>query len=184
MLEPSAKDLMSCAADSVIIIINATCVWVDAIIVSRESIRLVELPEMRRDLDKWSLNKEIQASSSTLMGFCDQGRDVTIEMRSTNSRLSLEWLWHTCIKLVLQEINGNSSHSQTGVPHVWWLGTGMAAWFPFHAAGCYKGDFSENSLQQMIPSYTPLIRALAHSCLLLPGWEYDASYPLQQQWQT
>ena len=53
-------------------------------------------------------------------------------------------------------------------PEFWWIGTGIASSFPFHAAGQYLKDSetaqdSENTLSQIIPSYTPTIKALSYS---------------------
>ncbi|GIJ86420.1 hypothetical protein Asppvi_005308 [Aspergillus pseudoviridinutans] len=163
LLEPSLDELKSCATGGVIIVVNATLVRADAIIVSSECIRSIELPEMKESLDKWSSDQEIRASRSASTATSGQGRDAGSGTRSANNRLFLEWLWYTCVKPILQEINGSYSHSQTGVPHVWWLGTGLATRFPFHAAGCYKGDPRENCLQQTISSYTSSIRALAYA---------------------
>jgi CHAT domain-containing protein len=73
------------------------------------------------------------------------------------------------VKLVLSELEtmgyfGSIRSAQC--PRVWWIGCGMASSFPFHAAGVDFGPASlENTLSRVVPSYTPTIKALAHSRL-------------------
>jgi CHAT domain-containing protein len=49
-------------------------------------------------------------------------------------------------------------------PRVWWVGSGIAASFPFHAAGvAFDSQSRQNTLARIIPSYTPTIKALAYT---------------------
>ncbi|KAG9528329.1 hypothetical protein KCU93_g4480, partial [Aureobasidium melanogenum] len=45
------------------------------------------------------------------------------------------------------------------IPRVWWIRSGVANSLPFHAAT----DGSQSALDYMVPSYTPIIKALQHA---------------------
>jgi CHAT domain-containing protein len=69
------------------------------------------------------------------------------------------------VQVILEELQDDQPSASEELPRIWWIGTGIAGSFPFHAAGQYTEDYSENALSRMIPSYTPTIKALAHSRL-------------------
>ena len=80
----------------------------------------------------------------------------------------MSWLWSSCVKPILKEIKNSQASDFHELPRVWWIGTGIASSFPFHAAGHYINGFenfqdSENTLSQIIPSYTPTIKALSYA---------------------
>ena len=79
----------------------------------------------------------------------------------------MSWLWLCCVKPILTELKDSQLPDSHELPRVWWIGTGIASSFPFHAAGQYNKELesyqdSENTLSQMIPSYTPTIKALSY----------------------
>ena len=80
----------------------------------------------------------------------------------------MSWLWSSCVKPILKELKHSQSTDSHELLRVWWIGTGIASSFPFHAAGLYNKNFgdyqdSENTLSQIIPSYTPTIKALSYA---------------------
>ncbi|KAL4922918.1 CHAT domain-containing protein [Aspergillus aurantiobrunneus] len=172
LLLPSIDELTSCAVDGVIVVVNATLVRSDAIIVAKDGIRSHQLGDMHKGLEQsWSSwKKQVNESVSTNSSHerRDAGRRTSFHIHKV-----LKWLWNSCVSPIVQEIKRNSGSSKTDVPRVWWLGTGMASTLPFHAAGCYEGDLEENCLQQTISSYTSSIRALARSHSLWQRRELD-----------
>jgi hypothetical protein len=72
------------------------------------------------------------------------------------------WLWQASVKQILDEISTQNRPTQ-GLPRVWWIGTGLASSMPFHAAGLHMRGSTENAYSRIISSYTPSIKALAHS---------------------
>jgi CHAT domain-containing protein len=46
------------------------------------------------------------------------------------------------------------------LPRIWWIGTGVAAFLPFHAAGDHNPGSIENTLSRAVSSYAPTIKAL------------------------
>ncbi len=84
----------------------------------------------------------------------------------------MSWLWSGCVQPILNEVKNSQPSDSQELLRVWWIGTGIASSFPFHAAGQYSNDFgnyqdSENTLSQIIPLYSPTIKALsyARSCV-------------------
>ena len=49
------------------------------------------------------------------------------------------------------------------MPRVWWIGTGAASQLPFHAATSYGQGVSISTLDLVISSYTPTIKALENA---------------------
>ena len=79
----------------------------------------------------------------------------------------MSWLWFCCVKPILKELKDIQVSDSIELPRVWWIGRGIASSLPFHAAGQYNKNSesyqeSENALCQMIPSYTPTIKALSY----------------------
>ena len=80
----------------------------------------------------------------------------------------MSWLWSSCVQPILKELKDSQALDSHQLSRVWWIGTGIAGSFPFHAAGQYNKDLesyqdSENTLSQIIPSYTPTIKALLYA---------------------
>jgi len=77
----------------------------------------------------------------------------------------LEWLWMAAVQPVLREL-GFHPKPVTPLPRIWWIGVGLMAQAPIHAATRFtKGVVKVNmtTLQYCLPSYTSTIRALQYS---------------------
>ena len=77
----------------------------------------------------------------------------------------MSWLWSSCVEPILKEVKKSQASDSHELLRVWWVGTGIASSFPFHAAGkdFENAQDSENTLSQIIPSYTPTIKALSYA---------------------
>lgn len=158
LLEPTIHEVTGCVADGLIIVVNATDIRI-----SSDRVSSLELPEMKGNLDEWLSDQQYRHYRSASANSATQSRDVGSGTRNGDNKIFLEWLWSTCVKLVIRKISESTSQPRRDVLRLWWLGTGLASTFPFHAAGCYQGDPTDNCLQQTISSYTPSIRALSCS---------------------
>lgn len=49
------------------------------------------------------------------------------------------------------------------MPRVWWIGTGLASSFPFHAAGNHLTEPNESTISRVLSSYTPSLGALLYT---------------------
>ena len=79
----------------------------------------------------------------------------------------LSWPWLNCVRVILHEIGCSpiSNPAEQLLRRIWWIGSGVASSFPFHAAGLYDCVkwCSENTLAWCIPSYTPTIGVLKYA---------------------
>ncbi|KAF5632703.1 TPR domain protein [Fusarium sp. NRRL 52700] len=58
----------------------------------------------------------------------------------------------------LEEFTGPSQ-----VPRIWWIGTGITSSLPFYAASRYLENPEEDTLRQVVSSYTPTVKSLVHA---------------------
>ena len=75
----------------------------------------------------------------------------------------LTWLWHVCVKHVLEHVSTLYKEQYQTLPRVWWIGCGLASSMPFHAAGIHVNASQENALSKVVSSYTPSVKALNYS---------------------
>ncbi|GKT66816.1 TPR domain containing protein [Colletotrichum tofieldiae] len=164
LLEPTLDELLQCATEGPIIIVNVTSISSDAIIVSSSGIKAINLPEITPS--KASFPAGTLGMSRSTNGYREKhDRDLQIKTNVTTqySVEFLSWLWRVCVRPILTELEVTVS---TKPPRMWWIGTGVAASYPFHAAGCYSDGSLEDTLSLTVPSYTPTIKSLtyARSC--------------------
>jgi hypothetical protein len=157
LLPQSSDNLKACAIDGPIVIVNATDIGSDALIVSTSGIERVRLPELSRsEIDMyrpWSLTR------------CAT-RDVKVVGKPTDNdqfRDFLNRLWSSCVRLVLGKLGFLKPSGSLELPRIWWIGTGLASALPFHAAGDHSLGSVENTLSCAISSYAPTIKALRHA---------------------
>ncbi|KAJ3959930.1 hypothetical protein N0V92_003426 [Colletotrichum tropicale] len=163
LLEPAVGELLEGAADGPIVVVNITSISSDAIIVSQSGIKSIALPKMTPDKASF-LAQDFGRYSSVGQDDKDHDRDIQPETTSATkySPEFLSWLWVGCVRPILAELPRNSS-SLEELPRIWWIGTGVASSFPFHAAGNHYQSGNEDTLSRAIPSYTPTIKALLHA---------------------
>ena len=150
LLGQTATEMQECAEDGSIVVVNVTEMRSDAIIVSRTGTKTLRLPELdARKVKEW-LQKKWWGKRS------DRGK------RNQEYWEYLSWLWKTCVKQVLYEID-NEPRPTSDLLRIWWIGTGLASSIPFHAAGEYSLGSAENAYHRTISSYAPSLRALSHS---------------------
>jgi hypothetical protein len=67
------------------------------------------------------------------------------------------------VKPILDELQYDFQPCFDRLPRVWWIGTGLASSFPFHAAGDSSIGPTESAYYRTISSYTPSIKALTYA---------------------
>ena len=79
----------------------------------------------------------------------------------------LEWLWKAAVQPVLRKLGfypGPKEVDPLQLPRIWWIGVGLMAKAPIHAATKFKGGCVQmTTLQYCLPPYTSTIRALQYS---------------------
>ena len=141
----SKEYFLSAAQEGPIVVLNATSLRSDAILLTKEQVTSIPLPELSDN----SVTKHLRSSSS------DNGAQ----------RETLDWLWKAAVQPVLREL-GFYPKAVDPLPRIWWIGIGLLAQAPIHAAtkftrGTVKASMS--TFQYCTTSYTSTIRALQYS---------------------
>lgn len=158
-LLPSESEFQKAAGLGPIVAINVTEASSDAIIIQKTGISCLRLQQLS---STW-VKTQIGMIDRNILKSREPAPDKNRRMRAL-----LEMLWVAVVKPVLQELGFFTIHKTgTPLPHIWWIGVGIMARAPFHAAGCYpkspnspKADYTS---KYCISSYTPTIKSLLYS---------------------
>ena len=141
----SEEYLLSAAQEGPIVVLNTTKLRSDAILLTQARATSIPLPHLSHTSVIKHLGTRIYDSEAK--------RDM------------LEWLWKAAVQPVLREL-GFYPKAVDPLPRVWWIGVGLLARAPIHAATkVAKGTakVKMTTLQYCFPSYTSTIRALQYS---------------------
>ncbi|RPB18391.1 hypothetical protein L211DRAFT_80808 [Terfezia boudieri ATCC MYA-4762] len=145
LLAQSEAHLLSAAHRGPIVILNATSLRSDAILVTRTNVTSISLPSLSHPL---------------LVKYCTGNTYLTDNILL---REFLEWLWKGAVQPVLREL-GFYPKTVDPLPRIWWIGVGLMAMVPIHAATKFKhGKVKMTTLQYCLVSYTSTIKALQYS---------------------
>jgi tetratricopeptide (TPR) repeat protein len=150
---PSAEHMQMYASGGHIVVINVADRRSDAIVVFSSHSQVIHLP----DLTKQKVREWIER---------DPFRCEKRSERGPKNRLChdfLKWLWRACVRPVLSALNLLNKSTDTELPRIWWIGTGLASSLPFHAAGDHLSGAEEDAFAYIISSYIPTIRALGYA---------------------
>jgi tetratricopeptide (TPR) repeat protein len=137
LLAPSDENIHSAAKCGPIVIINVSTYRCDAIIVGHDQTRSLALP----NLD------------------CQKIEEVACESDLGHPDV-LEWLWDVTVKPVLDALGFCQPPSSDAFPHLWWIPTGLLTKFPLHAAGQFRNNIGDNTLDRVMSSYNLSIKAI------------------------
>jgi CHAT domain-containing protein len=147
MTEENIKDL---AADGPIIVVNATKVRCDAIVVTTKDIKLIRLHDMKY--------KDLEQNISLFSRLGNESRRNAVPRRKKASAATvldaLLWLWNVAVRPILDVTELTPSR------RVWWITTGLAGRAPFHAAGDHSTGSHDNTFSRVISSYVSSFKAL------------------------
>lgn len=155
LLGPTTDELRNLARAGPLIYLNHSRYGSDAFLITRSGIKHLPLTNLEPG--------DLERHTSTLDRVL--GND-SLATRSRNIRAMrevLEWLWDVIVEPILTELGFTTSPGTVKEwPHVWWIPVGRLSKFPLHAAGYHSKD-GRNTLDRVISSYTPTIRALVYS---------------------
>jgi tetratricopeptide (TPR) repeat protein len=165
LLGPAIEEIKSHAVEGPIVIVNVTDIASDAIIVSHKLIESVPLPGLSPATAPSPIQYQFRQYVSSRRGdYID--RDIGGDDSDDDDDVQpdqLTWLWVHCVKPVLDKLGimglVRDPNGEDGPRRVWWMGSGIASSFPFHAAG----DGTEGALDSIISSYTPTIKTLGYA---------------------
>ncbi|RKL22756.1 hypothetical protein BFJ72_g14653 [Fusarium proliferatum] len=145
-LPPTEDEIKVAANPDPIIVINATAYRSDAILITKNQIRLLELPNL----------KPIEI----LLIFL-QTRQSGMHSSSSTSKL-LGLLWDTLCEPVLDALGYRSPVTDDNWPRVWWIPVGALSILPLHAAGHHGSRSRRSVLDRVMSSYATSVKALIH----------------------
>ena len=138
LLAPSEDELKTAAKSGPIIVVNVSSYRCDALIIEKTQIRALRLPHLH-------------ASGI---------RDRTT--KSLGNPKTLEWLWETIARPILDTLGLSQTPTDGYWPHIWWIPTGSLARFPIHAAGYHSQRSPNTVIDRAISSYNSSVKAILH----------------------
>lgn len=146
---PDEVELKAAAGAGPIAVINVSPHRCDAFLIEKDSIRVLELPDLAWD--------EVLQRRRTLQR--------SLKGHHIDMAALLEWLWTSITRPCLDALNFTSPISSGNTaewPRIWWIPTGPLIQFPIHAAGRDWQAGGETVLDRVMSSYALSLRTLIH----------------------
>jgi tetratricopeptide (TPR) repeat protein len=155
LMPQEATAMMSTAKDGAIIVINASEIQQNAIIITKSEITSIDLPELDFELleaKALELNSIVHST-----GFKGAGQ------KNQALERILIWLWNVAVAPAIRQARKQLQLGEDDIFRVWWIGVGPISNLPLHAAGDHAMGCRDNAFDQVISSYAPTIKALSYS---------------------
>lgn len=144
---PSRDDYRAVAAEGPVVVLNASQIRCDALILTRFGTAVVPLPADYKTI--------VRMANSYATVWSDLPRAPARTIREVT-----RWLWTAIVAPVLDRL-GLSTDTAESAPRLWWCPTGPLTELPLHAAGDYSREpVTDGALYRVSSSYTPTLRAL------------------------
>ncbi len=179
---PPLDTLLPAAAQGPVAVINVSRWRCDALLVTEDAVRVVELAGLRaadvqRRVEQYlqQLRLVARCEDALVLARRDPARSDEALARTAHAlrearrraetmlRVILQWLWDTVAEPVLRDL-GFTETPPDGAewPRLWWCPTGLLTLLPLHAAGDHlaSGPNRPTVLDRVVSSYTPTLRAL------------------------
>ncbi|MEU3618787.1 CHAT domain-containing protein [Streptomyces sp. NPDC006872] len=168
---PRLRELQS-ALPGPVVLVNVSTLRCDALIVTRDAVRVVPLPDLTaQDAHTRAVRllTAIHEADRAVDGAAGMTAHMAARIHREQTLLdTLEWLWETVSAPVLAALRLTSPAPSHGPwPRLWWCPTGPLALLPVHAAGRPPDPGSDRPrpgdsvLDRVVSSYTPTLRSLA-----------------------
>ena len=156
---PSSEEYQTAACSGPIVVLNATQLRCDALIVRKSGVSSLSLHELGViDLKKHA--EEMQAALSNAARSSGVRRRYALGQANNTLRKTFKWLWKVVVQPVLAHLGYLRTSPSQILPHIWWVCCDTFSLFPLHAAGDHSTDNAENTMKYCISSYTPTVKAL------------------------
>jgi hypothetical protein len=142
---PSPEELIAVAERGPVIALNVSRYRSDALVLTREGVTSVPLPNAGQD----AVLAQVGALHDALRNGGPAAQPAILDC--------LEWLWDAVAEPVVQVFDHH------GLPRVWWIAGGLLGLLPVASAGRYRGEDTRSLLDCVVPSHTPTLRALRHA---------------------
>jgi hypothetical protein len=165
---PPLDTLLGAAARGPVVVVNVSRWRCDALIVTTDGVRVVELPDLtpdeveRRTIEYLRLLQEdAQVDPGLPFTVAVRQRATKLQERERTLRSTMEWLWEVVADPVLAALGITQPHIP-GEPwyRLWWCPTGLLTLLPLHGAGYHSAADGRTVLDRVVSSYTPTLRVL------------------------
>jgi hypothetical protein len=167
---PPLSSLLAAAARGPIAIVNVSRWRCDALIVTKDGVRVVKLSDLSADEVARRtagflgvLQNGASAEPSPSFTAALQGRSAVLAEREDVLRSTTEWLWDVVAEPVLRALGLLQADPAGPLPRMWWCPTGLLTLLPLHGAGYHRGSNGRTVLDRVVSSYTPTVRALSEA---------------------
>jgi len=152
---PSKEEMCKLACEGYIIVFNVSNLRSDVFIVSTDGIRTIPLPKLTHAELIDQVARFLTSVSPKLSNY----NECKLELIAI-----LEWLWDTAIGCILEELGyTDRPKGEDHWPRLWWVGSGALTLLPIHAAGYHFNRSGCTTLDRVISSFLPTVKALAFS---------------------
>ena len=171
LLPLRACDMQQLARDGAIVVINNTESRNDAILVTKDEIKALRLPESPKD-SLWRTELSISSSFGMDKLAHEVPTDGRLDKSAQNLSLAalLEGLWELVVGPVLDALQFSKARTMNhmrqnlvGKTRIWWIVTGTLSRLPLHAAGMWLQRPKETIVGRAISSYVATFRMLAYT---------------------
>lgn len=170
------QDILDLAQEGPLVSFNVNLVGGHAFVVSTSGLRAISLPgltvnAMTRNVAMWTTNSNShQRNLDQILEDSDSDSalnpgDGNDDDDDTALRYSLQWLWDEAVRPVLEALQllRQTNHSPRQLPRIWWIGGGLMALMPLHAAGFHGKESVDNTMSHVVSSYCSTLRTLHHA---------------------
>ena len=166
-LPPTEAELHGMARYGPIVSFNVTPFSSHAFLITEKCVQALPLPKL--------ILEDIQKQISRDMGGNLSRRDAKLvsvdgnskaegHLHASNQTESMRWIWDVAVKPVLETLGLLWQHKPPPIlPCLWWVGGGLMALLPLHAAGEHQLGSTENTMSHVVSSYAPSLKALQFS---------------------
>ncbi|MFD5654857.1 CHAT domain-containing protein [Streptomyces sp. NPDC127039] len=152
---PRFADLQTVGERGPVVIVNVSVYRCDAVVITSTGLTSVALPDLTLEQTvRWG--QELTKAAATEPG--------TPCRRSAEAKILeiLGGIWDLITSPVLEALALPDGAEASAPTRVWWCPTGAASALPLHAAGHHQTARKDTTLDRVVSSYTPTIRALQH----------------------
>ncbi|OBT42428.1 hypothetical protein VE00_05996 [Pseudogymnoascus sp. WSF 3629] len=170
-LPQETSSLTEYAASGPVIIVNSNEFRSDCIIIKREGVVSIPLPDMTHEACE-------KNATSFLIAISELSHSP--EKASNEFEEVLIWLWNAVAEPIMKELGLlEGDKGRLKKPRVWWMTTGWISMLPIHAAGIHKKALTTAEPCSVIDlttsSYFNSLRSLAHARETFSGYKSSST---------
>ncbi|WP_280403783.1 CHAT domain-containing protein [Nocardia brasiliensis] len=165
---PDVADLLKAAASGPVVVVNLSSSRCDALVVTESGVDVVELHTLSLDDVERRVERFLRVLRDGVSVVAGAGFAAALAERARQRRereevlrSTMEWLWDVLVEPVLRALDITVAQS-VSPQRIWWCPTGLLTLLPLHGAGYHDAAEGNTTLDRVVSSYTPSLRALIH----------------------